>query len=118
MEGYRDPFNRLPYPWGKEDQNILNHYKRIGKIRTNEPLYKDGYFDMVECTSDVMSFARYNENEFVLTVVNRSEKKIHIDSNMNLKNIETNRAAHAVSPNSAIILKCIGNYENLNIEFI
>ena len=118
MEGYRDPFNRLPYPWGKEDQNILNHYKRIGKIRINEPLYKDGYFDMVECTSDVMSFARYNENEFVLTVVNRSEKKIHIDSNMNLKNIETNRAAHAVSPNSAIILKCIGNYENLNIEFI
>ena len=118
MEGYRDPFNRLPYPWGKEDNELLNHYKKIGKIRINEKLYKDGYFDIVECTEDLLAFARYNQEEFVLTIVNRSNQRVHIDSNIDLKNIETNRSIHTVSPNTAIIVKGKESYDKLNIEFI
>ena len=118
MEGYRDPFNRLPYPWGKEDEDLIEHYKKIGKVRINESLYKDGYFDLVECTQEIMAFARYNEREFALTVVNRSNQKVHIDSNIVLKNIETNRPVHIISPNSAIILKSNESYEKFNVEFI
>ncbi|MBQ4511234.1 MAG: glycoside hydrolase family 13 protein [Clostridia bacterium] len=118
MEGYRDPFNRLPYPWGKEDNELLNHYKKIGKIRINEKLYKDGYFDIVECTEDLLAFARYNQEEFVLTIVNRSNQRVHIDSTIDLKNIETNRSIHTVSPNTAIIVKGKESYDKLNIEFI
>ena len=33
MEGYRDPFNRRPYPWGREDLEILNHFRRLGQLR-------------------------------------------------------------------------------------
>ena len=47
MEGYRDPFNRLPFPWGKENLELLDFYKKIGEIRTKEPLYKDGLFKVV-----------------------------------------------------------------------
>lgn len=118
MEGYRDPFNRLPYPWGKEDTELLDFYKKIGKIRINERLYKDGYFDLVECTPELLAFVRYSDNEFVLTIVNQGNKKLHIDSNIDLMNIETNRLVYTISPNSAIILKGKDSYENLNIEFI
>ena len=118
MEGYRDPFNRLPYPWGKENAELLDYYKRIGRIRINEPLYKDGYFDIVECTSELLAFARYNDNQFAITVVNRSDKKIHIDSNVTLKNIETNREITTVLPNKVYILKGNCSYENLSIEFL
>ena len=118
IEGYRDPFNRLPFPWGKEDTELLEHYRKIGNIRINERLYKDGYFDLVECTPNLLAFARYNEDEFVLTVVNRGKQKLHIDSNIALKNIETNRVVRIVAPNSAIILKGKDSYEKLNIEFI
>ncbi|MBO5440874.1 MAG: glycoside hydrolase family 13 protein [Clostridia bacterium] len=118
MEGYRDPFNRLPFPWGKEDIELFEHYKKIGKIRSNEKLYKDGFFDLLECTSELLAFARYNDNEFVLTIVNRGTQKVHIDSNINLKNVETNRAVHTISPNSAVILKGKESYDKLNIEFI
>ncbi|MGN1050938.1 MAG: glycoside hydrolase family 13 protein, partial [Acutalibacteraceae bacterium] len=33
MEGYRDPFNRACYPWGKEDKEILKWHKDLGEIR-------------------------------------------------------------------------------------
>lgn len=118
MEGYRDPFNRLPYPWGKENSELVEYYRKIGKIRTNEPLYKDGYFDIIECTPELLAFARYSDNQFALTVVNRSDKKIHIDSNVTLKNIETNREISTVLPNKVYILKGNCCYQNLSVEFI
>ena len=118
MEGYRDPFNRLPYPWGKEDKELLDHYTKIGNIRRKEKIFKDGYFDLVECTPTLLVFARYNESGFVLTIVNRGNEKLHIDSNIVLRNIETNREINTISPNSAYILKANDNYDKLNIEFI
>ena len=42
MEGGRDPFNRLPYAWGKEDKELVAFYRRIGEIRKAEPLFADG----------------------------------------------------------------------------
>ncbi len=118
MEGYRDPFNRLPYPWEKEDKELLDYYTKIGKIRSKEKLFKKGYFDIVECTSNLLAFARYDENEFALIIVNRGSNKVHIDSNIALKNIDTNRAVHTISPNSTCILKAQDCYDKLNIEFI
>ena len=33
MEGYRDPFNRRTYPWGREDPELLAHFRRLGQLR-------------------------------------------------------------------------------------
>ncbi len=29
MQGYRDPFNRMPYPWGREDKNIMSRISSL-----------------------------------------------------------------------------------------
>lgn len=117
QEGYRDPFNRLPYPWGKEDMELLEYYKKTNRIRAKEPLYKNGLFQMVECTPDLLSFARFNDGEFVLTVVNRSNEKYYVDSSISLKNLETNGAARVIAPNSAYILKGRGELPSCEIKF-
>lgn len=31
--GYEDPLNRGTYPWGKEDNDIVGHYKKLGALR-------------------------------------------------------------------------------------
>ncbi len=36
MEGYHDPFNRRPYPWGKENKELVYHYKKLSKIKREE----------------------------------------------------------------------------------
>ena len=48
MEGGRDPFNRMPYPWGREDKALTSFYRRIGAIRREEPDFRDGDFRLLE----------------------------------------------------------------------
>lgn len=33
MEGYRDPFNRCGFPWGKEDKDLVEWYRDLGQMR-------------------------------------------------------------------------------------
>lgn len=43
MEGCKDPFNRRPYPWGRENKELLEHFKRLGALRRElEPLRLGG----------------------------------------------------------------------------
>lgn len=33
LQGFEDPINRRPFPWGYEDEELLTHYRRLGEIR-------------------------------------------------------------------------------------
>lgn len=33
LQGYRDPFNRACYPWGNENRELIDFYKRLGECR-------------------------------------------------------------------------------------
>ncbi len=118
MEGYRDPFNRRPYPWGNECEELLGYYKQIGKIRRKEPIYKQGDFRIIDCNENILAFARYSNDSFVLTVVNRSQERYKVTSNITLKNIETGRKALILLPEKAYILKGEGSIDNLYIQTI
>ena len=117
MEGYRDPFNRLPFPWGKEDKDLLEFYKKIGKIRRNEPVFKNGYFQIIECNKDLLSFVRYGSTGFAVTIINRSDEKYHLNSTLKLNSYETGRKIEVFLPKTAYILKGDGNYSSEKIQF-
>lgn len=117
MEGYRDPFNRLPYPWGNESTDLVEYYKKIGKIRLSQPVLKNGYFEIIECNSDFLSFARYDDTSFVVTIINRGNDKYYLDSNVDLQNVETGRSIKVFKPNTAYILKSKSPFSNAKIEF-
>ena len=36
MEGTKDPYCRAPYPWGKEDGDLIEWYKKLGKLRKKQ----------------------------------------------------------------------------------
>ena len=33
VEGFEDPLNRGTYPWGREDDDLLGHYRALGELR-------------------------------------------------------------------------------------
>ena len=33
VQGFEDPLNRGTYPWGREDMELVEHYKALGKMR-------------------------------------------------------------------------------------
>ena len=49
MEGYKDPFNRRTYPWGREDERLLAHFRQLGQLRKHPALrLGDIVFDTAE----------------------------------------------------------------------
>ncbi len=75
MEGYRDPFNRYPFPWGKEENELTDFYRLLGKIRkTYHSVYAKG--DIVFQESDmsaqhgVLIYSRTYAEESIMTIVN------------------------------------------------
>lgn len=79
LEGYGDPFNRMPYPWGREDKEILDFYKKIGIIRRGEYVYKHGSFSLISLTPEHLIFLRKADERSLLTVVNNSSEPLELE---------------------------------------
>ena len=67
LEGYEDPFNRYCYPWGQEDQEILNWYKKLGKIRKNYSIALNGNMKIIYAQDGTVVYSR---GETLITAVN------------------------------------------------
>ena len=72
MEGYRDPFNRRPYPWGREDWEFLNHFRRLGKLRRDHKALRLGDIRFFEAGDKHVGFTRSYEEETLKVYINRS----------------------------------------------
>lgn len=86
LEGYRDPFNRRTYPWGRENKELIEWYKMIIKLRKELDALRTGDFIPVYYKEDVYGFLRIIEGNkdvfgqerqdgFALVILNRSKKE-------------------------------------------
>ena len=79
LEGYSDPFNRMPYPWEQEDKDILDFYKKIGIIRRKNDVYSVGNFVLNHLDKDILIFTRKNDKIAMVTVVNNSQTPLSLE---------------------------------------
>jgi glycosidase len=71
MEGYNDPFNRRPFPWGRENKELLSFYREMGALRTRETVYKDGELYLCRYSPcGLLVFGRASGSDVIYTVVN------------------------------------------------
>jgi glycosidase len=73
MEGYSDPFNRMPYPWSHPDEDLREFYRTVGAIRTKNEIYREGQFRLLRLDENLLLFTRESEQEIFLTAINPSE---------------------------------------------
>ncbi len=78
MEGYRDPFNRRPYPWGREDLDFLNHYKRLGRLRRDQEVLRLGDIRFFQAGDKYVGFTRSYKGKTLRIYCNRSGDAIQI----------------------------------------
>ena len=72
MEGCKDPFNRRPYPWGRENRMLLEFYRQLGQLRKIcEPL-RLGNIEFTYATDHRLAFVRRYEGKTVRIYVNRN----------------------------------------------
>ena len=69
MEGYKDPFNRRTYPWGREDGELLEHFRKLGSLK-KLPALKLGNTQFLQAESGKVLFRRISEEQTIKIYVN------------------------------------------------
>ena len=80
MEGYKDPFNRRPYPWGREDWEFLDHFKRLGQLRKKYDALRHGDIQFFEASDKHAGFSRSYNGKTLKVYVNRNADTWEIPS--------------------------------------
>ena len=76
MQGYADPFNRGCFIEENAEKSLLEHYRKLGSIRTENTCFKEGGFEFISCERACIAFKRFDENEEILVIANRNETDI------------------------------------------
>ncbi len=104
IEGYHDPFCRMPYPWGKEDTELIEFYKLLGNIRRNEDALADGDFKVLKANGAFISYSR-GSNDLIIAI-NADDIAAEYIQNRKYIDILTQKVYNGSIPsNSAVILK-------------
>ena len=119
--GYKDPYNRKTFPWDNIDEEILNHYIKLGEIRKHNNIILNGELNIKNCGEHCIIIERELNNEKVLCIVSRAifydegtkitidtDKKQYIDLfNDEIKNIDSGKIEIDVLPLSYKIIKLV-----------
>ena len=76
MQGYKDPFNRYCYPWGKENTELIEFYRSLGKVRGDCSCFKEGEYVTVSEMLGCLAYERRDRKDSVLVIINRNEHEI------------------------------------------
>ena len=76
IEGYHDPFCRLPYPWGRENAELLEHYKKLGRLRQEHSAFWSGDFSILEHDEHFIAYERKKDGDRVIVAANRGGTRL------------------------------------------
>ena len=111
MQGYKDPFNRACYPWGNENEELLDFYKKLAKVRKSVPALKDGEIRFVSSTLSCCAFERRKGNSRLLVIVNKNEEEITYNlpdewyGATEINGLETDGASVKIPPDTAALFR-------------
>ena len=74
--GFTDPDNRRTYPWGHEDQELINFHKEIIRIHKSHKEFLTGSLKYVEADYNVLGYGRFTRQGQSLIVVNNNDHEI------------------------------------------
>jgi len=73
VEGFRDPFNRRTYPWGRENKEILDWYLCLGAARNGSVALQTGYIEYHRAEGGLLCFSRIAGRHRAMLCVNRDD---------------------------------------------
>jgi len=73
MEGYKDPFNRRTYPWGRENKTLLAHFRLLGQLRNRLDALRLGDIHFFRAGDGKLGYTRQHAGQTLRICVNRSD---------------------------------------------
>lgn len=97
LSGWRDPFNRCPYPWGSADSDLVSRFQELGRLRRQSGFLSHADFLPLISTPDIFIYQRRAQEQILTVAVNRSGQPHPIG---------------AVLPSSTVTHLLTGSYDN------
>jgi glycosidase len=78
LEGYHDPFCRRPFPWGNENGELLAFYRKLGRIRQENPVLAEGDFAILRQEPHAVVYERRNTLGHLIVAANRGTEPLRV----------------------------------------
>ena len=96
--GWTDPDNRRAYPWGSEDQELIDFHKEIIRIHKDYQALKTGSILFLHGQYSFISYGRFDEQDKFVIAINSGEQPVSIDLPVwRLGMTEDNRMARLIN---------------------
>ena len=70
VAGFTDPDNRRTYPWGHEDREMLDFYKKAVKLHRSYQVFRTGSIKPIGGGEHYISYGRFSREQQIVTAVN------------------------------------------------
>ena len=79
VDGLGNLSNRKTFPWGNEDQDLVEFFTSIGKVRLNNKFLEQAELNMLKVNRDYLMFERTTDNESAIAAINRTDQNQPIE---------------------------------------
>ncbi len=78
VTGWTDPDNRRTYPWGYENQELIQYHKDLIRIHKEEEALMKGSLILLKSEQNVISYGRFTEDERMVVVLNAAFEPVDV----------------------------------------
>lgn len=72
LAGWTDPDNRRTYPWGREDNNLIEFHKTSINLRKSSKALRTGSIQFLFFDYGIISYGRWDEKDSYVIIVNNN----------------------------------------------
>lgn len=77
--GWTDPDNRRAYPWGREDQDLIDFHKEIIRVHKDYQAMKTGSILFLHGQYQFISYGRFNEQDKFVIAINSGDQPVSVE---------------------------------------
>ncbi len=72
--GWTDPDNRRTYPWGREDNELIEFHRQLIRIHKDYQVFKTGSIMFLKGQYKLIGYGRFDENDKIVVMINSSDE--------------------------------------------
>ena len=113
LQGWKDPFNRRCFPWGNEDEDLLEYTRELGILRKSSSVFVDGELEFLLTGNELLVFSRFHRNS--------GESVIMFDNftpEMTKKAVEMVAGRYETESSGGITFDTLRDYAECGVDFI
>ena len=77
--GWTDPDSRRAYPWGHEDEELIQYHKELIRIHKEHQVLRTGSILFLFGEYQCISYGRFDDNEHIVVAINISQDTRHVE---------------------------------------